>query len=76
MKITTLWNTIPSQLAKENKKFIFSVIHENARAREYEEAFQWLEDAGLIIKAYRITTPKIPLRHMLIRKHLGFFIKM
>lgn len=61
MKITTLWNTIPSQLAKENKKFIFSVIHENARAREYEEAFQWLEDAGLIIKAYRITTPKIPL---------------
>ena len=61
MKITTLWNAIPTQLAKENKKFMFSAIHESARSREYEEAIQWLEDAGLILKTYRITTPKIPL---------------
>ena len=60
MKITALWNAIPTQLAKENKKFIFSVINESARSREYEEAIQWLEDAGLIHKAYRMTAPKIP----------------
>jgi predicted AAA+ superfamily ATPase len=62
MKITTIWNVIPAQLAKENKKFIFSAIQESARAREYEEAIQWLEDAGLIHKTYRITTPQNPIR--------------
>jgi predicted AAA+ superfamily ATPase len=60
MKITTVWNAVPAQLSKENKKFIFSVINENARAREYEEAIQWLEDAGLILKAYHMTVPKFP----------------
>lgn len=60
MKITTLWNAVPAQLSKDNKKFIFSLISESARSREYEEAMQWLEDAGLILKTYRITTPKIP----------------
>lgn len=60
MKITTLWNIIPTQLSKENKKFIFSAIHESARSREYEEAMQWLEDAGLIHKTFRISTPKLP----------------
>lgn len=61
MKITTLWNSILAQLSRENKKFTFSTLHESARFREYEEAMQWLEDAGLILKTYRITTPKIPL---------------
>lgn len=61
MKITTLWELIPSQLAKENKKFIFSAIRKSARAREYETAIQWLVDAGLIYKSYQINTPKIPL---------------
>lgn len=60
MKITTLWNAVPTQLSKDNKKFIFALISESARSREYEEAMQWLEDAGLILKTYRITTPKIP----------------
>lgn len=60
MKITTIWNAVPTQLSKENKKFIFSVIDGSARSREYEEAIQWLEDAGLIHKAYRMTAPKIP----------------
>lgn len=60
MKITTLWNSILTQLSKDNKKFTFSTLGETARSREYEEAMQWLEDAGLILKVYRITTPKLP----------------
>ncbi len=60
MKITTLWNSILTQLSKDNKKFTFSTLGENARSREYEEAMQWLEDAGLILKVYRITAPKLP----------------
>jgi len=60
MKITTIWNSILSQLSKENKKFVFSEINKNARSREYEEAMQWLEDAGLILKTHRISTPKLP----------------
>lgn len=61
MKIMVIWESIPNQLAKENKKFIFSAIRQSARAREYESAIQWLVDAGLIYKSYSISTPKIPL---------------
>src|SRR5262249_8739034 len=61
MKITTVWNAIPPQLAKENKKFIFAEIHKNARSREYEEAMQWLEEAGLTLHNFRISAPKVPL---------------
>jgi predicted AAA+ superfamily ATPase len=61
MKITTIWESIVNQLAKENKKFIFSAINKSARAREYETAIQWLADAGLIYKAYNVSTPKMPL---------------
>lgn len=60
MKITTVWNQILTQLAKENKKFIFSAIRKSARGREYETAIQWLVDAGLIYKAINISTPKVP----------------
>lgn len=60
MKITNIWQLIPGQLAKENKKFIFSAISKSARAREYENAIQWLNDAGLIHKSYRIETPRLP----------------
>jgi uncharacterized protein len=74
MKITTIWNVIPAQLAKENKKFMFSAIQESARAREYEEAIQWLEDAGLIHKTYRITTPKIPLEGYMESKVFKIFL--
>ncbi len=62
MKITTLWNSLPEQLAKENKKFVFSILKSGARAREYEIALQWLIDAGLIYISYNITTPKLPLK--------------
>ena len=61
MKITTIWNQVHRQLAKENKKFIFSAIRESARGREYEEAIQWLVDAGLIYKSHLVETPKFPL---------------
>ena len=62
MKITTIWNSLPEQLAKENKKFVFTVMKSGARAREYEIALQWLIDAGLIYISYNITTPKLPLK--------------
>jgi hypothetical protein len=61
-KIKLIWDSIPAQLAKENKKFIFSAVKKSARAREYEKAVQWLEDAGLIIKSYRVSTAKCPLK--------------
>lgn len=60
-KIMAIWESIPNQLAKENKKFIFSAINKSARARDYESAIQWLVDAGLIYKAFNVSVPKIPL---------------
>lgn len=62
MKITSIWNSLPEQLAKENKKFVFSAIKSGARAREYETALQWLIDAGLIYISYDIKTPRFPLK--------------
>lgn len=62
MKITQVWDSIPAQLARENKKFIFSAIKESARGREYENAIQWLSDAGLIYKSHHVSVPKLPLR--------------
>ena len=60
-KISLIWNSIPSQLAKENKKFLYQTIKEGARAREYENALNWLNDANLIYKIYNITKPDMPL---------------
>ena len=61
-KISIIWNSIPSQLAKENKKFLYQVIKEGARAREYGNALNWLNDANLIYKIYNITKPDLPLK--------------
>ena len=61
-KISLIWNSIPSQLAKENKKFLYQAIKEGARAREYENALNWLNDANLIYKVYNITKPSFPLK--------------
>ena len=61
MKITTVWKQVHRQLSKENKKFIFSAIRGSARGRDYEEAIQWLVDAGLIYKSHLVETPKFPL---------------
>jgi len=61
-RIRMLWNSIPAQLAKENKKFIYGLIREGARAREYELALLWLCDCGLLYKVHRVTAPQIPLK--------------
>ncbi len=61
MKINQVWGSIPSQLAKENKKFIYSAIREGGRAKEFEVALQWLMEAGLIYKVPLVSIPKIPL---------------
>lgn len=60
-RIMMVWNSIPSQLAKENRKFIYGCMRTGARAKDFELAIQWLEDAGLIIRSYRVTKPDIPL---------------
>lgn len=61
-KIRMVWNSIPSQLAKENKKFIYGLIREGARAREYEAAIMWLADCGLVHKVSRVNAPNLPLK--------------
>ncbi len=61
-RIRMLWNSIPSQLAKENKKFIYGLIREGARAKEYETAIMWLSDCGLVHKVSRVNNAGIPLR--------------
>lgn len=61
-KIRYVWNSIPSQLAKENKKFVFGLVREGARAREYEDALLWLGDAGEIIRTYNVSKPDVPLK--------------
>ena len=60
-KISLIWRSIPSQLARENKKFLYKVVKEGARAREYEDAMQWLVDAELIYKVFRSTAPRLPI---------------
>ncbi len=61
MKINQVWGSIPNQLAKENKKFIYSALRPGGRAKEFEMALQWLMEAGLIYKVSLVSTPKIPL---------------
>ena len=61
-KIRMLWNSIPSQLAKENKKFIYGLVREGGRAKEYETALMWLCDCGLVHKVSRVNTPGLPLK--------------
>ena len=60
-RITDIWKSVPAQLSKENRKFLYGVVREGARAREYEIALQWLENAGLIHKVYNVKAPKLPL---------------
>lgn len=61
-RIRMLWNSIPAQLAKENKKFIYGLIKEGARAKEYELAMLWLTDCGLVHKVHRVSNPSLPLK--------------
>ena len=59
-KISLIWHSIPAQLARDNKKFLYKAVKEGARAREYEDALQWLTNAGLVRKIYRSTSPGLP----------------
>lgn len=61
-RLRRVWNSIPSQLAKENKKFIYGLVREGARAKDYEIAIMWLSDCGLVHKVSRVNTVRIPLR--------------
>ena len=60
-KISMIWKSVPSQLARENKKFIYKVVKDGARAREYEDALQWLVDARLVYKICRSSAPGLPI---------------
>ena len=62
IRINQVWNSIPSQLAKENKKFIYGVVKQGARAKDYELAIQWLIDAGLVYKINRVKMLGLPLK--------------
>lgn len=61
-RIRMLWNNIPSQLTKENKKFIYGLIKDGARAKDYEMSMLWLTDCGLVHKVQRVTKPNLPLK--------------
>lgn len=61
-RITHVWNSLPSQLAKENRKFLYQLVRPGARAREYEDALLWLQNAGLIHKVTQCSVPRIPLK--------------
>lgn len=61
-KIRMIWNSIPSQLAKENKKFIYGLVRDGGRAKEYETAIMWLADCGLIHKVSRVNGVGVPLK--------------
>lgn len=59
-RISAVWNSIPSQLAKENRKFLYKLVKNGARAREYEDALLWLQQAGLIYRVFCVTKPGLP----------------
>lgn len=61
-RIRMLWNSIPSQLAKENKKFVYGLVREGARAKDYETAIMWLSDCGLVHKISRVNSAGVPLK--------------
>ncbi len=60
-RINAIWNSLPSQLSKENRKFIYKLVKPGARAREYEDALLWLQHAGLVYRIFANTKPHLPL---------------
>lgn len=60
-RIHAIWHSLPSQLAKENRKFVYKVLKPGARSKDYEDALLWLEDAGMIYRVFNITKPGLPL---------------
>jgi predicted AAA+ superfamily ATPase len=60
-RLNMIWNSIPAQLSKENKKFVYGVMKEGARAKDFELAIQWLVDSGILLKTFRVSKPGMPL---------------
>lgn len=60
-RLDMVWNSLPSQLSKENKKFVYGVIREGARAKDFELAIMWLCNSGLVLKSHRVSAPRMPL---------------
>lgn len=60
-RIHAIWHSLPAQLSKENRKFIYKVVKSGARSKDYEDALMWLEDAGMIYRVYSISKPGMPL---------------
>lgn len=61
-KLSAIWESLPAQLGRENKKFMFSIAKKGARAREYEDAMRWLRDAGLVLPCELVSAGKVPLK--------------
>jgi len=61
-KLSNIWNSIPTQLAKENGKFVYGLLRKGAGAREFEDAMTWLQNAGMIYKVFKIQKPSMPLK--------------
>ena len=60
-RIHAIWHSLPAQLSKENRKFIYKIIKTGARSKDYEDALMWLEDAGMIYRVYNVSKPGMPL---------------
>jgi predicted AAA+ superfamily ATPase len=73
-KVHLLWNSIPAQLAKEKKKFIYSDVKQGARAREYENALTWLVKSGLVYQVNRVSLPGLPLISYQEREHFKLYM--
>ncbi|MBC8372371.1 MAG: ATP-binding protein [Planctomycetes bacterium] len=61
-KLSLIWDSVPTQLARENKKFLYSAVRKGARAKGYENALKWLEDAGLLLRCHAVSTSRHPLK--------------
>ena len=73
-RIRMVWNSIPAQLSKENRKFVYGLIREGARAKDFELAIQWLNDCGLIHKVQRINKPGLPIKVYIDLKAFKIFL--
>lgn len=61
-RVNMVWDSLPAQLAKENKKFIYGIIRDGARAKDFELAIMWLFNCGLVLKSHRVKVPSMPLK--------------
>jgi predicted AAA+ superfamily ATPase len=73
-KLRHVWNNLPRQLAKENRKFVYGLVREGARAREYEETLMWLTDAGLIRRVFHVEKPALPLKFYSDNKNFKIYL--